>query len=79
MASPSYVETPTHRDQEIEPLSNQDARSVLDLAAVLPNGARWLVALALGLRQGEALGMSWGCIDLRAGTFRVFQIKRARY
>ena len=79
VASPSYVETPTHRDQEIEPLSNAEARTILDLAAVLPNGARWSVALALGLRQGEALGMRWGCIDLKAGTLRVFQIKRTRY
>ena len=47
--------------------------------AVLPNGARWSVALALGLRQGEALGMRWGCIDLKAGTLRVFQLKRTRY
>ena len=67
VASPSYVETPTHRDQEIEPLSNAEARTILDLAAVLPNGARWSVALALGLRQGEALGMRWGCIDIKAG------------
>lgn len=79
VASSAYVEPPRHRDQEIEPLSQADARSILNLAAVLPNGARWSVALALGLRQGEALGMRWGCIDLQAGTLRVFQIKRTRY
>ncbi len=32
------------------------------------NGARWGVALALGLRQGEALGLRWRNIDLRTGT-----------
>jgi integrase len=79
VASPSYVERPTHRDQDFEPLSQKEARSILDLAFALPNGARWSVALALGLRQGEALGMRWGCIDLNAGTLRVFQIKRTRY
>jgi integrase len=79
VASTQYVEAPTHRDQEIEPLTQEEARRILDLAAVLPNGARWSVALALGLRQGEALGMRWGCIDLKAGTLRVFQIKRTRY
>lgn len=79
VASPSYVETPTHRDQEIEPLTQAEARQILDLAVVLPNGARWSVALALGLRQGEALGMRWECIDLKAGTLRVFQLKRTRY
>jgi integrase len=75
----TLVERPVHRDQEIEPLSQDDARRILDLAAVLPNGARWSVALALGLRQGEALGMRWGSIDLRAGTMRVYQVKRTRY
>ncbi|MBR7836978.1 site-specific integrase [Actinospica durhamensis] len=79
VASSTYVEAPTHRDGEIEPLSQTDARRILDLAHVLPNGARWSVALALGLRQGEALGMRWGCIDLQAGTLRVFQVKRTRY
>ena len=79
VASSAYVEAPTHRDEEIEPLSQEDAKRILDLAAVLPNGARWSVALALGLRQGEALGMRWSCIDLKAGTLRVFQLKRTRY
>jgi integrase len=79
VASPAYVERPTHRDQEIQPLSQDEAKRILDLAAVLPNGARWSVALALSLRQGEALGMRWGSIDLNAGTLRVFQLKRTRY
>jgi integrase len=33
--------------------------------------ARWLVGLALGLRQGEALGLWWDDIDLEAGVLRV--------
>ncbi|MBR7828149.1 hypothetical protein KDK95_17665 [Actinospica sp. MGRD01-02] len=73
------VDAPTHRDAEIEPLSRAQARALLDSAASLRNGARWSVALALGLRQAEALGMRWGCVDLDAGTVRVFQIKRSRY
>jgi integrase len=36
-------------------------------AAHLPNGARWSVALALRLRQGEALGLLWDAVDLDAG------------
>ena len=35
------------------------------------NGARWAVALALGLRQGEALGLRWDDVDLDAGTLLV--------
>src|SRR5579884_46083 len=75
----TLVDAPQHRDKEIEPLTAEEARAILDLASVMPNGARWSVALALGLRQCEALGMRWGCIDLKAGTVRVFQLKRARY
>ncbi len=33
--------------------------------------ARWLVGLALGLRQGEALGLWWDDIDLDTGLLRV--------
>ena len=35
------------------------------------NGARWAIALALGLRQGEALALRWDDIDLKAKTLRV--------
>ena len=75
----SLVAAPTHREQEVEPFSDSEAREILKLANVMRNGARWSVALALGLRQCEALGLRWSCIDFKAGTMRVFQIKRARY
>lgn len=75
----TLVDAPTHRDTEIEPLRAAEARALLDAAADMRNGARWSVALALGLRQNEALGMQWGRVDLEAGTVRVFQIKRSRY
>lgn len=75
----TLIDAPTHRDPEIEPLSAAQARALLDAATTARNGARWSVALALGLRQNEALGMRWGCVDLDAGTVRVFQIKRSRY
>jgi integrase len=75
----TLIDTPAHRDTEIEPLSAVEARALLSAAADMRNGARWSVALALGLRQSEALGMRWGCLDLVAGTVRVFQIKRSHY
>lgn len=33
--------------------------------------ARWLVGLALALRQGEALGLRWEDVDLDARLLRV--------
>jgi integrase len=52
-------------------LTPAEARAVLAAAASMRNAARWIVALALGLRQSEALGVHWSDIDLDAGTLRV--------
>lgn len=35
------------------------------------NAARWAAALALGLRQGAALGLKWSDIDMKTGVLRV--------
>ncbi len=35
------------------------------------DAARWSVALALGLRQGEAHGLRWDAVDLERGTLTV--------
>lgn len=58
-------------ESEIEPLSREDIAAVLRAARESRNGARWSVALALGLRQGEALGLTWSDIDLDRCTLRV--------
>src|SRR5690242_5057388 len=42
--------------------------------------ARWSVALALGIRQGEALGLRWAYVNLETGEIRAwFQIQRAEW
>ncbi len=56
---------------EVEPLSLAEAQAVMDAAKGRRNGVRWLIALALGLRQGEALGLQWADIDWDAGTLWV--------
>lgn len=66
LARPPRAET-----TEVVPLSLAEARAVLAAAAGERNYARWLLALGLGLRQGEALGLCWEDIDLDAGTLRV--------
>lgn len=46
--------------------------SALLVAAREPrNEARWSVALALGLRQGAALALRWGDVELETGTLTV--------
>lgn len=41
------------------------------------NAARWSVGLAVGLRQGEALGLRWDYVNLETGDVRVhWQLQR---
>jgi len=48
-----------------------EAQHILAAAAGRRNGARFALALALGLRQGEALGLQWRDVDLDRGTLSV--------
>src|SRR3954470_5799534 len=48
-----------------------EARAVLEAAATVRNSARWTVALALGLRQSEALALQWKDVDLLNNTLTV--------
>jgi integrase len=76
----SLVDAPSAEEIELKPLDAADARSILAATAGTRNGARWSVALALGLRQCEALGLRWEYVDLATGEMRVWwQIKRNRY
>jgi integrase len=59
------------RPQTPLPLNVEEARRVLDTARGHRNAARWTVALAVGLRQSEALALQWTDIDLSAGTLTV--------
>lgn len=67
----TLVDAPQPADVEMQPLSVEEARKVLDASAGRPNPARWSVALALGLRQGEALGLCWDRVDSDAGVIHV--------
>lgn len=53
---------------EVVPLTVDDATRILRTVADRRNGARWSVALSLGLRQGEALGLKWADLDLESET-----------
>lgn len=49
---------------EVEPYDVREIQRLFEAAARRRNGARWALALALGLRQGEALGLTWDDVEL---------------
>ena len=65
------VTAPTYRRPRIVPPTTEETRALLAHAAGRRNGARWTLALTLGLRQGEALGLMWSMVDLDAAALRV--------
>ena len=65
---------------DVEPYDVPEIQRLLEAAARRRNGARWALALALGLRQGEALGLTWDDVDLEKGTIRVHRSRlRPKY
>jgi integrase len=53
------------------PLSAQEVRRVMAAAQAHRNAARWTVAMAVGLRQSEALALRWADVDLEHATLTV--------
>lgn len=72
-----HVEAPAASEPDITVLTQAQARNIAAIAMSRPNGVRWSVGLATGLRQGEALGLRWSFIDLDTGWMRIWhQLQR---
>jgi len=67
----TLVDAPSVPREEINPLTSVEAKAILGRAKDERNSARWSVALSLGLRQGEALGLQWPDIELDTGVLKV--------
>jgi integrase len=65
------VRPPRLQPEPVEPFTLEEVQRLLAAARVRRNGARWAIALALGLRQGEALALRWDDVDLGANSLRV--------
>ncbi|MEU8227093.1 site-specific integrase [Kribbella sp. NPDC048915] len=67
-------------EDEVDPYTLGEIKAILAEAGKRRNHVRWAIALALGLRQGEALGLKWSDIDLDAGVLRVRRsLNRPKY
>ena len=77
-----FVEPPELPETARKPLTVRQSRAVLAKAQERGKYARWATALALGLRQGEALGLRWRFLEIdvpegETGEMRVWaQLQR---
>ncbi len=62
----SIAKAPKMEEEEVEPYSLEEVQRLLLEADKHRNTARWVIALALGLRQGEVLGLKWADVDFEA-------------
>jgi integrase len=67
----TIAKAPRLDEEEVEPYSVEEVQCLLVEANKHRNTARWVIALALGLRQGEVLGIQWTDVDFEAGVIRV--------
>lgn len=78
-ADSNHMDAPPRVEGEVEPLGLDDCRKVLAACEGQRNAARWSVALGLGLRQGEALGLRWDDVDFDSGVIHIRQaLKRVK-
>jgi integrase len=64
--------SPGHQE-EVRPLTVEEARTLLRAARQHRLYALYAVALSIGLRRGEALGLRWIDLDLDVGQLHVRQ------
>jgi integrase len=67
----TVAKAPKVTTEEVEPYTVEEVQRILKTAEDRRNGARWAIGLALGLRQGEALGMKWEDVDFASGILTV--------
>lgn len=74
------VDRPRRAVSDREALSVPDAARILATVAHDGDAARWGLALLVGMRQGECLGLTWEHVDLDGGTLTVaWQVQRLPY
>lgn len=65
------VSPPRFERREFTPLSSAEARVLLAAAADDRLYGVYVLALVLGMRRGEVLGLRWSAVDLDGGMLRV--------
>jgi integrase len=74
----SLARPPRVEDIEVDPFEADEVRRVLAVALTKRNGVRFVIALALGLRQGEALGLKWFRLHEPTKTLEIMRALQRR-
>jgi integrase len=69
-----FVKAPRVVEEEVEPFEAEEIQLLIKAALARRNGVRFVVALALGGRQGEVLGLKWERLNR---TTKVLRVKKS--
>ncbi|MYZ39046.1 MULTISPECIES: site-specific integrase [unclassified Streptomyces] len=76
----TIAKAPRLEEEEVVPYTVEEVQILLEVANRQRNSAHWVIALALGLRQGEVLGLKWTDVDFDLGVLVVHRGRlRPRY
>lgn len=67
----SAVTLPRVEKKEIHPLNDEQVKVFLQIADTDEYGSLFKMILFTGLRESEAIGLTWDCVDFAAGTLKV--------
>lgn len=65
------VTLPQVERKELQPLTDKQVKEFLRVSALAPCGTVLKVILFTGLRESEAIGLTWDCVDFDAGTVKI--------
>ena len=64
---------PRVEPKEMHPITGEEVQAFLKLCDTDKYGDMFKVILFTGLREGEALGLTWDCVGFSAGTIKVYR------
>lgn len=65
--------TPKLEKKEIDPLTDSQIKKFVSLCDGEKYGRIYKLILFTGLREGEALGLTWDCVDFKSGVLKIKQ------
>lgn len=67
------VTLPRAEKKEIQPLSDEQVRTLLHALGYDEYSTMFKVILFTGLREAEAIGLTWDCVDFKAGRLFIYK------